>query len=237
MPKISERRRAEVRNRILDSARHLVARRGVQGTSMNALVKASGLSKGAIYGHFPSKADLVVALQDRLVESRIEEIVPEGPGDASAHVRLRKLVGALVERSTAPDRERARLDLQFTSSALQSSKLRAQVDARYARVHRRFRELVSEGQRSGEFRAALDPAGIATTIIAVVDGLRVDWAFTSHGRFDSEAILPTLEDLLFEGLLYRREPPTEGQSVRTRGRVRGGRAGPSNMVSRTRGPS
>ena len=237
MPKISEGHRAEVRGRILEAARHLVAHRGVQGTSMNDIVRASGLSKGAIYGHFPSKADLVVALQDRVLEGRLMETALRFQAGEPARERIRKLVSLLFERGAASDREKARLNLQFIASALHSPRLRSQVDARYDRVHRLFRDLIAEGQRSGEFRGNLDPAATATAVIAVLDGLAVDWAFTSEGRFDSERLLPTLEGLLFEGLLNRGEPSSRIRFDRSQRGGRRSRADPSNAHKPRTDPS
>ena len=170
---------------------------------MNQIVRASGLSKGAIYGHFPSKADLVVALQDRVLENRLSESALQFQGGESARKRILKLLHLLLERGASSDREQARLNLQFTSSALQSPSLRAQVDARYDRVHRLFRGLLAEGARSGEFRAEFDPEATATVILALLDGLRVDWAFTSQDRFDPKQLLPTLERMLFSSILKR----------------------------------
>lgn len=205
MSKISESRRVEVRGRIMDAAQHLIARRGVQGTSMNQIVRASGLSKGAIYGHFPSKADLVVALQDRMLESSLGETALQFQEGESARERILQLMHRLLERGASSDREKARLSLQFTSSALRSRSLRAQVDARYERVHRLFRGLLVEGARSGEFRAEFDPEATATAILALLDGFMVDWAFTSQNRFDSVRLFPTLERMLFSGILKRDE--------------------------------
>ncbi len=205
MPKISDSRRVEVRGRIMDAAQHLIARRGVQGTSMSQIVRASGLSKGAIYGHFPSKADLVVALQDRMLESRLGETALQFQDGQSARERILQIMHRLLDQGASSDREQARLNLQFTASALQSPSLRAQVDARYDRVHRLFRVLLAEGARSGEFRADFDPEATATAILALVDGLRVDWAFTLQDRFDPERLFPTLERMLFSSILKRDE--------------------------------
>lgn len=236
VPKISEARRAEVRGRILDAARHLVASRGVQGTTMNEIVRASGLSKGAVYGHFPSKANLVVALQDQVLESRLQGAVLQFRVDESARERLLQLTRRLFEPGTPSNRERARLTLQFTASALQSPSLRAQVDARYERVHRLFRDLLEEGRHSGEFRPDLDASATATAILGLLDGLRVDWAFTSQLRLDPERLFPTVERLLCAGILNRGEadPPFRSDASprdrRTRAETRAShRAPPSEL--------
>ena len=215
MPKISESRRAEVRARILEAAQHLVARRGIEGTSMNAIVRASGLSKGAIYGHFPSKADLVVALQDRVLANRVKVITARFQTGDSARERILKLLRLQFAEDGPSNREGTRLRLQFTASALKSPSLRAQVDARYERVHGLFRDLFKEGMSSGEFRKDIDPDASATTIIGLLDGLTVDWAFTSRGRFDWDRLLPALERLLFFGFLNPEKLPNSGPSFPT----------------------
>ena len=55
------------RPQVLDGARRCFMAQGFDGTSMNDIVKAAGVSKGTVYAYFPSKEKLFVALiyQDR----------------------------------------------------------------------------------------------------------------------------------------------------------------------------
>ena len=48
----------KTRRKILQVARRIFARSGFEGASVDAIVRASGLSKGALYWHFPGKLDL-----------------------------------------------------------------------------------------------------------------------------------------------------------------------------------
>jgi len=50
---------------VLDAAMHLFATRGYDNTSINDVIAAIGISKGAFYHHFASKEDLVEALATR----------------------------------------------------------------------------------------------------------------------------------------------------------------------------
>jgi AcrR family transcriptional regulator len=61
VPKVSDEYLAERRRHIVDTARGLFAERGFAATSMADLVAATGLSVGALYRYFPSKAALVAA--------------------------------------------------------------------------------------------------------------------------------------------------------------------------------
>jgi AcrR family transcriptional regulator len=62
VPRVSEQHLAARRQQILDAAAGLFAERGFARTSMSDVVRASGLSMGAVYRYFPSKADLVIAV-------------------------------------------------------------------------------------------------------------------------------------------------------------------------------
>src|SRR5258706_12795067 len=60
---------ASTRERILLSATRFFAEQGFSSTSMPAIAKASGVTAGAIYKHFKSKADLLFEVTRRALES------------------------------------------------------------------------------------------------------------------------------------------------------------------------
>ena len=64
MPKISLVHEQKRRTQILAAAMTCFARQGYHATSMDDVVRESGLSVGAIYSYFPSKEDLFLALSD-----------------------------------------------------------------------------------------------------------------------------------------------------------------------------
>ena len=53
------------RDELLDTALQLFARDGYDATSINRIIDAVGVSKGAFYHHFAAKEDLVTALAER----------------------------------------------------------------------------------------------------------------------------------------------------------------------------
>ena len=57
----------ETVNRILDTAQRLFLEKGYEQTSIHdILAQLGGLSKGAIYHHFKSKEDILMAVTDRI---------------------------------------------------------------------------------------------------------------------------------------------------------------------------
>lgn len=66
--------RGEVRDRILDAAATVFAAEGFAGATIDAIGQAAGFTKGAVYSNFGSKDELFLALLDREVEHRGEQI-------------------------------------------------------------------------------------------------------------------------------------------------------------------
>ncbi|QAY73252.1 TetR/AcrR family transcriptional regulator [Agromyces protaetiae] len=76
MPKVSDAHRAARRAEIVDAAVRCFAERGGYArTSIADLIQSSGLSAGAIYGHFPGgKKELFAAAATRVLDARAIEL-------------------------------------------------------------------------------------------------------------------------------------------------------------------
>ena len=80
---VTDGRRARgeaTRERLLAAARELFGARGYEQTSIEAVLEASGVARGALYHHFPSKT----ALYDAVLEQVVADIAAEASQDASA---------------------------------------------------------------------------------------------------------------------------------------------------------
>lgn len=63
---------AKTRERILSESKSLILRRGFSGTSLDDILKATGLTKGAFFYHFKGKNELARAMIERSWESDLE---------------------------------------------------------------------------------------------------------------------------------------------------------------------
>lgn len=64
-----QNRADETRERLLASAERLILERGFSGTSLDDLLRATGLTKGAFFHHFKSKAELARMVVERFAEN------------------------------------------------------------------------------------------------------------------------------------------------------------------------
>lgn len=70
-------RRARTRASLLRSAAAAFAARGYDGASIDAIASSVGLSKGAVYAHFPNKLELYLGVLQAVMEqadNRIERV-------------------------------------------------------------------------------------------------------------------------------------------------------------------
>jgi AcrR family transcriptional regulator len=149
--------RLPVQERLLAASLRLFAQQGFEGTSVQEIVAAAGVTKGAMYHYFASKDELLYQIYHRLLGLQTERLnsIADGPGTAEQRVRA---AAADVVESTLSSIDEA--IVSFRSIHMLPLPQRVQVRAERRRYHERFRALVEEGQREGALRKDV-PADVA----------------------------------------------------------------------------
>jgi AcrR family transcriptional regulator len=82
-------RREATRGALVAAARELFAARGYAAVGTEEIVRRAGVTRGALYHHFPAKPDLFRAVYERVEQELTERIVTEVPlvGDPVAVLR------------------------------------------------------------------------------------------------------------------------------------------------------
>ncbi len=138
----------------------------------------AGLSKGAFYGYFESKDDLLAGLLDEdaaELDRMLDEI---GAAEAGGAARLRRFSQAMLQHADDPGRAQVRADLWAT--VLGAEALRKHFAQTGARRRVRLRGWIEEGVARGEIREV--PANaLASLLLATADGLML------HATLDPSA--------------------------------------------------
>src|SRR4051794_9383281 len=132
-----------VPDRLLAVASSLFAARGFERTSVQEIVDAAGVTKGAMYHYFGSKDDLLHEIYGRLLRMQTASLerIAEGPGPVAA--RLREAAADVVVTPLAHLDDAVVL---MHSLHLLEPGTRARVRGERRRYHERFRALVEEGR-------------------------------------------------------------------------------------------
>jgi len=154
------------RERIVGSAARLFAERGFENVSMPAIAKASGITAGAIYKHFESKADLLFEVVKRALQS-IPLFVHDGDqgNDAAA-------LASLAAAYTEPELKLVRqLSIELHSAAAKDAKIFRVLLRGDEAAMRRMSESVGRAQQAGKLDPSLNPELVARALSVFIMGL------------------------------------------------------------------
>ena len=161
----------ERRDAILVAANEVFATRGFRGASLATIAKRVGMSEPGLLHHFASKEELLLELL-KLRDQHDDERIAEA---RAAHAHVLDVVLELCRQNE----ERPGIVRLFTILAAES------VDddhpahdwflARYGDRRRPLADALANAQRDGTVDAGLDPRAVASQILAMFDGLQLQW--------------------------------------------------------------
>ena len=162
------RRTGSTPERIVGAAVRLFAAKGFDATTVQEVVEAASVTKGALYHYFGSKDDLLFEIYRALIGRQMADLDRIVAARLDAATTVRRIVVSLVE-TTAESvdetavfvREMHRLDADRMASFRSERR----------RYHETFRSVVEQAQRDGGFSSAV-PADTAVLIaLGVVNQL------------------------------------------------------------------
>jgi len=159
------------RGELIDCAQRLFLSRGYEATTINDVIMATGLSKGAFYHHFRSKEDLLEAIAARFAQQSLAVVESLGANGARNGVESLNLLLAMgsewkLEHITE-------LRAMFTTLLKPENAMLYHriVDAVYAVMTPALAAIIEQGQRDGVF--APGDAGVAAeTLLWLGNGRR-----------------------------------------------------------------
>ena len=186
---------APVPQRLLAAATRLFAEQGYDRTSVQEIVEAAGVTKGALYHYFGSKDDLLHEIYGRLLRLQQERLDVLAEDQAPVEQRLRAAAADVVV-TTIDNLDDAMIF--FRSMHQLSPEKQKQVRAERRRYHERFRALVEEGQRSGVFNSATPADLVVDYHFGSVHHLS-SW-YRPDGKLTQQEVADHLADLLLRAL-------------------------------------
>jgi AcrR family transcriptional regulator len=138
-----------VPRRLLAGATKLFAMKGFDRTSVQEIVEAAGVTKGAMYHYFDSKDDLLYEIYARVLREQTAQLEKVAATGAPVRERLNDAASDVVV-STIASLDDSTIFMQSMHQL--SDERRKAVRAERRKYHERFRSLIEEGQASGEFR-------------------------------------------------------------------------------------
>lgn len=159
---------AERRRSIVDAAFEVFASRGYRGGSLQDVADRVGLSQTSLLHYFPSKADLLVAVLNKRDAEADTGPIAEG-GDFETilveQARFNESVPGLIELYSVLCGESVTTDYPG----------REYFVSRFARLRGEYSTELVMLREQGRLRAGVDPERAASSIVALWDGIQLQW--------------------------------------------------------------
>lgn len=176
---------------IKTAALDLFVRHGFENTSVDAIVGAAGVTKGAMYHHFTSKQDLLFDIYDRLIAEQSAHLDEITGRPAPAAERLRAAAVDVILTSLSA---RAEATVFFRSRHLLSPENAARVGAQRRAYSHRFQQLLREGVAEGVVRGDLPVVVLEGYFFGAVHYL-AEW-YDDRGTIPPEQLADAYAELM-----------------------------------------
>jgi AcrR family transcriptional regulator len=178
-----QRRLEHTRSLLLDAAEEVFARRGFDGAALEDIADVAGYTRGAIYSHFGSKAELFLAV----VERQRQQFLDGFADVIAAFHRLDDLdTDELADRwsqlITQEGPDRAVLGYEFTLFLLRNPEARERVAVQREETAHALADYITKGAARLGGELSMPALELASVILAANDGV------TLNSLLDGQAV-------------------------------------------------
>ena len=167
------------REEIVRAALRLILKNGYNSVTLADIAEQVGVSKGLISYYFPKKDDVFVAVLEQIVERLTTDFQSFYSADAPAAEKLK-----MIFLNLFGNEKRARryytVVIDYMAQAIRDRQVQDYTQLIYASYRTYMERIVRDGVASGEFRQ-VDPERIASMILALMEGLMLQWFFDKKG--------------------------------------------------------
>lgn len=161
----------KTRQLLLEAAHEEIHRQGYQAASLSAILKRAGVTKGALYHHFPNKKALGLAVIDELIAGEIQDgFIAPLLAEKDVLEGMKTAFLEEIPRNT----QMAELGCPLNNLSQEMSPVdedfRLALDKQFKRLHEGIAEALRRGQALGTVGKDIDPSASALFVVASYEG-------------------------------------------------------------------
>ena len=183
---------------ILETAARLICKQGYEGTSIQEIADACGLTKAGLYHHIESKEQLLVEIMNYGMDVFEERVLTEVEHIPDPVERLKACMARNIKLVTRGWSKEVTIILHEHDTL--TGKAQVQINARKKRYVRFLESSFAEAVEKGQIRP-VDPTVAAFSFLGMV--LWIYKWFKPGGKRTDDEVAAGMVDLLFTGLAPR----------------------------------
>ncbi len=165
-------------HQIIEAARDLIATKGMDGVTIDAIAEGVGLTEGAIYRHFTSKHQILSLLVDD-IESNLLDTVRSAQGDGDSAV---KSLERILEAHLSDVESRRAVSFVVIAEAVgfDGTRLSHRVALMFTHYLELIQAVLDRGIREGSVRPDINVNAAATTFFGLIQSAATLWALNGY---------------------------------------------------------
>ena len=165
-------------HQIIEAASNLIAAKGMEGLTIDALAEEVGLTEGAIYRHFTSKHQILSLLVDDIESNLLDTVTTAQTYGASAVDSLEHILEAHL--SDVEGRRAVSFVVIGEAMGLDGTKLSRRVALMFTHYLDLIQAVLDRGIREGSIRPDINANAAATTFFGLIQSTATLWALNGY---------------------------------------------------------
>jgi AcrR family transcriptional regulator len=190
-----ERKKQAARDKILEETLGLIARHGIDGTTIDAICDCADIAKKTFYNYYSSKHDLLIDICESLLMQRMEETIDEAiRSGRSLAQQWDSIFNDIAERnSQAGELEKGLIEFMVSNLAANPAEGAGQLTS----MNRYWLRLYQHHQ--DELREGISPDFCAEMTVGMSNAITLNWLH--HKNYDAEDRYRQLSEYLKNSML------------------------------------
>lgn len=169
-PKISDEAKEERKTSILQAALECFAEKGYYASTVDDIVRFSERSKGSIYNYFKSKEDIFMGILQYEQKNELDNLKAALRTIKSPTEKLKYWINTDIPYNLSK-KKLMRVHVEFWLYSTDSPDVQHILTERFDNIFNMVKEIIQEGQQSGEFNQTIDPEKASAMFWSMHDGI------------------------------------------------------------------
>jgi AcrR family transcriptional regulator len=193
VPRVSADHLENRRQEIVRAALRCFAREGFHATSVRDVVRESGLSAGAVYSYFPSKAELVAGAVEPILETLTGVLDAVVDADRSLELgrtpteAVAEVLRRIYPFAVGGEVDYTRVAVTAWAEGLRDPAVRAIAERTYGTVRSRLSDRVARWRDAGHLAPDVDAEALAQVLFSTLVGFVLQHALLGDVDLDRYA--------------------------------------------------
>jgi AcrR family transcriptional regulator len=165
-------------HQIIEAARNLIAAKGMDGVTIDAIAEEVGLTEGAIYRHFASKHQILSLLVDDIERTLLDTVESAQTEGTSAVDSLEHILEAHL--SDVEGHRAVSFVVIAEAMGFDGTTLAPKVSLMFTRYLELIQAVLDRGIREGSIRPDINANAAATTFFGLIQSTATLWALNGY---------------------------------------------------------